>query len=98
MQQQLARLQAKKKAALAQVKRLQSQQSVSTSFLQRTAADVQNTATFTTNQTNQLVTYVDTQLDEIKALILVAKTSAQQDFEGIYSNTRYTMQAITTIT
>ena len=40
MQQQLARLQAEKEAALTQVKRLQSQQSASTSFLQRTAADV----------------------------------------------------------
>ena len=76
MQQQLARLQAEKEAALAQVKRLQNQQSASTSFLQRTAADVQNTATSATNHTNQLATHVDTQLDEIKALILGAHTTA----------------------
>ena len=55
MQGQLAQLQAEKEAALTQVKRLQTQQSASTSFLQRTAADVQNTATSATNQNNQLV-------------------------------------------
>ena len=89
MQQQLARLQAEKEAALAQVKRLQSQQSASTSFLQRTAADVQNTATSATNQTTQLATHVDTQLDEIKALILGAQTSAQKDFQRIHANIDY---------
>ena len=60
MQQQLARLQAEKEAALAQVNRLQSQQSASTSFFQRTAADVQNTASSATNQNTQLATDVDT--------------------------------------
>ena len=60
MQQQLARLQAEEEAALAQVKRLQSLQSTSTSFLQRTGADVQNTATSATNQTKQLAKHVDT--------------------------------------
>ena len=74
MQQQLSRLQAEKEAALAQVKRLQSPQSACISFPQRTAADVPNTATSAANQTNQLTTHVDTQLDEIKALMLVAHT------------------------
>ena len=72
MQQQLARLQADKASALAQVKRLRSQESPSTLLLQRTAADVQNTATSVDNQNSQLATHVDTQLDEIKALILAA--------------------------
>ena len=76
MQQQLARLQAEKEAALAQVKRLQLQQTASTSFLQRTAADVQNTASSAANQNSQLATHVDTRLDEIKALILGAQTTA----------------------
>ena len=49
MQQQLARLQPEKEAALPEVKRLQSQHTASTSFLQRTAADVQNTATSAAN-------------------------------------------------
>ena len=83
MQEQLAQLQAEKEECLAQVKRLRRQQSASTSFLQRTAADVQNTPTSTTNQTNHLATNVDTQLDEIKALILVAQASAQKDCEYI---------------
>ena len=74
MQQRLPRLQAEKEAALAQVNRLQSQQSPSTTLLQCTAADVQNTASSATNQTNQLATHVDTQFDDIKALILVAQT------------------------
>ena len=80
MQRQLAQLQAEKEAALAQVKRLQTQKSTSTSFLQRTAADVQHTATSAANQNNQLATHVDSQLDEIKALILGARTTAQEKF------------------
>ena len=86
MQQQLARLLAEKEAALAPVKRLASQQSASTSFLQRTAADNQNTASSATNPTNQLATHVDSQLDEIKAPILGARTSAQKGFECFHSN------------
>ena len=74
MQQQLARLQREKEAALAQVKHLQSQQSASISFLQCTAADIQNTATSATNQTKQLATHVDSRLNEIKALVLEAQT------------------------
>ena len=89
MQQQLARLQAEKDAALVQVKRLQSQQSARTLFLQRTAADVQNTVSSATNQNSQLATHVDTQLDEIKALILGAQTTAEENFQGIHSNINY---------
>ena len=86
MQQQLARLQPEKKAALTQVKRLQSQQTASTSFLQRTAADVQNTASSAANQNIQLATHVDTHLDEIKAPLLGAQTTAQESFQRIQSN------------
>ena len=86
MQQQLVRLQAESEAYLVQVNRIPSQQSASTSFLQHTAADGQNTATSRTNQTNQVATHVDAQLDEIKDLILDAQTTAQQDFEDIHSN------------
>ena len=89
MQQQLARIQAEKEAALAQVKRLQGQLSASTSFLQCTAADVQNTASSAANQNKQLATHVDTQLDEIKALILAAQTTALQNFQRIHSNMNY---------
>ena len=89
MQQQLARLQAEKAAALAQVKRLQSQQFASTSFLQRTAADVQNTASSAANQNSQLATHVDTQLDEIAAVILVTQTTAEDNFQRIHSNINY---------
>ena len=89
MQQQLARQQAEKEAALAQVERLQSQQSASISFLQRTAADVQNTASSAANQNSQLAIHVDTQLDAIKALILGAQTTAKDNFHGIHSNINY---------
>ena len=89
MQQQLARLQAEKEAALAQVKGLQSQQSASTSFLQRIAADVQNTASSAANRNSQLATHVDTQLDEIKALILGAQTTAQENFQRIHTKINY---------
>ena len=89
MQQHLARLQAEKEAALTQVKRLQSPQSASTSLLQCTAADVQNTASSSANQNSQLATHVDTQLNEIKALILGAQTTAQESFQRIDSNINY---------
>ena len=89
MQQQLARLQAEKEAARAQVKLLQSQQTASTSFLQRTAADVQNTASATANQNRQSATHVYTQLDEIKALILFADITEQENFQRIHSNINY---------
>ena len=89
MPQQLRRLQAEKEVALAQVKGLQSQQSASTSLLQRTAADVQNTASSAATPNSQLATHVDTQFDEIKALILGAQTTAQENFQCIHSNINY---------
>ena len=89
MQQPLARLQAEKEAALTQVRRLQSQQSASTSFLQCTAADVQNTASSAANHNSQPGTHVDTQLDAIKALIPGAQTTAQEHFQRIHSNINY---------
>ena len=89
MQQQLAQPQGEMDAALAQVKRLQSQQSASTSILQRMAADIQNSATSTANQTNQLATHIDTKLDLLKALIVGAQTTSQKDFEYSHSNIKY---------
>ena len=89
MKHQLARLQAEKEVALAQVKRLQSQQSARTSFLQCTAADVQNTASSAANQNRHLATHVDTQLDEIKALILGAQTTTRENLQRIHSNINY---------
>ena len=89
MQQQLAQLQAETKAALVQIKCLQSPQSASTSFLQCTAADVQNTASSAANQNSQLATHVNTQLDEIKALIRGAQTTAQDNLQRIRSNINY---------
>ena len=76
MHHQLAGLQAEKEAALAYVKGLQSKQTASTSFLQCTAADVQKTAYSAVNENSQLATHVDSQLDEIKVLIHVARTTA----------------------
>ena len=86
MQTQLACLQAEKQAALTKVKRLQSQQTTSTSFVQRNAADVQNTATPAGNQNNQLATLIDSQLGEIQVPIRVAQGTAQENFLRIYSN------------
>ena len=89
MQQRLGRLQPEKEAALAHVKRLQSQQTASTAFLLQTAADMQNTASSATNQNRQLAPHVDTQLDEIKALILGTQTTAQENFQPIHGNINY---------
>ena len=89
MQRQLARLQAEKEAALAQVKHLPSQRTASTLFHQRAAADVQDTTTSAANQKNQLATHVHSQLNEIKALILSAYTTAQENFQRMHSNINY---------
>ena len=89
MQLQLAQLQPENEAALAQVKCLQSQQAASTSSHQQTAADVQKTASSAANQNSQLATNVHTQLDEIKALILAAQTTEQENFLRIHSKINY---------
>ena len=89
MQQQLARLHGEREGALAQVRRLQGLQSGSASRLQRTAADVQNTASSAANQNRELATHIDTQQDEIKGLILGAQTTAQENLQRIHSNINY---------
>ena len=89
MQQQVARLQVEKEAALAEVKRLQLPPTASTSFLQRTAADVQNTAASAGNQHNPLATHVDLHLNDIKARILGAQSTAQENFQCIHRNINY---------
>ena len=50
---------------------------------------MQNTPTSASNQNNQLATHVDSQLDQIEALILGAQTIAQENFQGIHSNMNY---------
>ena len=50
---------------------------------------MQNTATSAANQNNQLATHVDSQLDEIKALILEAQITAHENFQRIHSNINY---------
>ena len=50
---------------------------------------MQNSATSAGNQNNQLATHVDLELNDIKAFILGAQTSAQKDFESIHSNIDY---------
>ena len=47
---------------------------------------MQNTASSAANQNSQLATHVDTQLDEIKGLILGAQTTAQENLQRIHSN------------
>ena len=89
IQQQLTWQEAEKEAALAQVKRLQSLQTASTSFLQHTAAEVQNTASSAANENSQLVTHLDSQLHAIKALIIGAQTTAQENFQRNHSNIYY---------
>ena len=50
---------------------------------------MQNTASPAANQNSQLGAHVDIQLDEIKALILGAQTTAQGNFQRIHSNIKY---------
>ena len=50
---------------------------------------MQNTAISAANQNDQLATHVDSQLNVIKALILGAQTTAQENFQRIHSNINY---------
>ena len=50
---------------------------------------MRNTASSATNQNRQLATHDDTQFYEIKALILGAQTTVQENFRRIYSNINY---------
>ena len=50
---------------------------------------MQNTASSAANQNSQLATHVDTQLDDIKALILAVQATAQENFQRIHSNINY---------
>ena len=47
---------------------------------------MQNTASSAANQIRQLAIHVDTQLDEIKALIVCPQTTAQENIQGVNSN------------
>ena len=47
---------------------------------------MQNTASSAVTQDSQLATHVDTQLDEIKALIRGAQPTAQENLQRIHSN------------
>ena len=66
---QLQQLQQEKEAALAQVQKLQNQQVVNTGLLQRTAANVQNTANTYTAHQAQLSSNVSSQLDNITRIL-----------------------------
>ena len=50
---------------------------------------MQNTASSAPNQNSQLATHVNTQLDEIKALIHAAQTTPQDNVQLIHSNINY---------
>ena len=65
LRDQLQHLQHEKEAALAQVQKLQNQQAVNTGLLQRTAADVENTAITSAAHQAQLSSSVSSQLDNI---------------------------------
>ena len=62
---QLQQLQQEKEAALAQLQKLQNRQAVNTGLLQRTAANVQNTANTSSAHQAQLSSSVSSQLDNI---------------------------------
>ena len=66
---QLQQLQQEKEAALAQVQKLQNQQAVNTGLLQRTAANVQNTANTSAAHQAQLSNNVSSQLDNITKIL-----------------------------
>ena len=66
---QLQQLQQEKEVALAQVQKLQNQKAVNTGLLQRTAADVQNTANISVAHQAQLSTSVSCRQDSITEIL-----------------------------
>ena len=48
-----------------------------------------NAASSAANQNSQLATHVDIQLDQINGLVLVAQTTAQENFQQIHCNINY---------
>ena len=66
---QLQQLQQEKETALTQVQKLQNQQAVNTGLLQRTTADVQNTANTSPAYQAQLSSSVSSQLDNITKIL-----------------------------
>ena len=93
---QLQRLQQEKKAALVQVQKLQNQQAVNTGLLQRTAADVQNTANTSTAHQAQLSSSFSNQLHKITKILNTNFTHIDNDLKKSFYHQNliyYTMES-----
>ena len=83
---QLQQLQQEKEVVLVQVQKLQNQQAVNTGLLQRTAANVQNTANTSTAHQAQLSTGVSNQLDNITKILNTNFRHIDGDLKKSFNN------------
>ena len=86
LQAQLPQLQQEKEAALAQVLKLQNQQAVNIWLLQRTAADMPNTADTSAAHQAQLPSSVSSQLDNITKILNTNFTRIDGDLKKSFYN------------
>ena len=83
---QLQQLQQEKEAALAQVQKIPNQQAVNTGLLQRTAADVPNTANTSVAHQAQLSISVSSQLDNITKILTTTFACIDGDLKKSFHN------------
>jgi hypothetical protein len=86
MKLQLQRLQQEKETALAELQRIRSQQAQDTGLLQRTAANVQNTANAATAQNTQLATGISQQLADIANIMNTGFGKINEDLRRSFVN------------
>ena len=85
-QLQLQRLEREKDAALKELQRIRNQQATNTGLLQRTAADVQNTANTASTLNQQLSTSIRDQLNDIKNIIQNRFNRVDEDLDRAFQN------------
>jgi len=89
MQAHINQLVAEKEAALAKLAKMKSQQTTTSQFLQRTVADVQNTASTATAQQVQLSGDTATALNEIYNLIQRGQQANAEEFTRLSHNQNF---------
>jgi len=89
MQAHIVQVVAEKEVALAELAKMKSQQTTTSQFLQRTAADIQNTASTATAQHVQLSGDTATALNEIYNLIQRGQQANAEEFTRLSHNQNF---------
>src|SRR5437868_6526956 len=86
MRAQIQQLQREKAASLTRVQRIEDQHNTNTGLLQRTAANVQNTANTAASETAHLSTSVSQQLTQIQNLVTAGFAQVNKDLRKSFHN------------